>query len=113
MINEDMVQVLNSTKNDVFRDFRVASPCYVTAVHGKQVDVQLTVKDCVGDTFVTPPVIKNLFVVGKDMPSAGAVGVVLHLDRFNQIPGRTLVNSGGPAHDIGYGVFLPLIGDWQ
>lgn len=114
MVNEDLVQVFNNTKDEVFRDLRVASPCYVVNVHNNQVDVQLTVADAVGGVFITPPVIKNLFVVGKDMPEAGAVGVVLHLDRLNQIPGQKIVNSGGPAHKIGYGVFLPLVGgNWE
>lgn len=114
MINEDMVQVLNDVKSDVFRDFRVASPCFVINVHNNLVDVQLTVKDCVDGVYVTPPVIKNLYVVGiNDMPNVGTVGVVLHLDRANQVPGSVLVNSGGPAHEINYGVFLPLVGGQQ
>lgn len=108
MINEDMNQVMNDMKNDVFRDFRVASQAVVTAVHDKQVDVQLLVCDTVDGTVVTPPVIKNLFVVGTKMPDAGALGVVLHLDRRNQLQAAVQV-SGGPAHEIGYGVFLPIV----
>lgn len=109
MIDEDMNQVLAQTRADVFRDLRVASQCYVVGVHDKQVDVQLTVMDSTDGVDVVPPVVKNLFVVGTgDMPSKGAIGIMLHLDRKNQVSGD-VQRSGGPAHEIGYGVFLPLI----
>lgn len=110
MVNEDMNQVLSDFRDDIFRDFRVASCAYVVAVHDNQVDVQLSISDKVGDVVVTPPVVKNLFVVGTSMPDKGAVGVVLHLDRKNQVPGvNDVQDSGGPAHEIGYGVFLPIV----
>lgn len=109
MINEDMNQVLNDVKADIFRDLRVASQGYVVSVHDKQVDVQLTVADTVDNVSVAPPVVKNLFVVGGSMPKAGAIGVVLHLDRCNLISGTYIQVSGGPAHEIGYGVFLPIV----
>lgn len=120
--NEDMNQVLNNTQNDVFRDLRVASQGYVMKVYDKQVDVQLSICDVVDGVPIQPPVVKNLFVVGSEMPQPGTVGVVLHLDRRNQIwfPPRSdndeidndkieLPKSGGPAHEIGYGVFLPIV----
>ena len=111
MINEDMNQVMRQTRQDVFRDLRVASPCYVTRVHSRQVDVQLTVMDTTDGVDVVPPEVKNLFVVGVrsgDMPDVGDLGIMLHLDRKNQVSAE-VQRSGGPAHEIGYGVFLPLI----
>lgn len=106
MINEDMNQVMGDLKAEIFRDLRVCSLAYVVRVHDKQVDVQLTVADMVGGTAVTPPEVRNLFVCGS-MPSAGALGVVLHFDRKNFIS-NSIQASGGPAHEIGYGVFLPI-----
>lgn len=111
MINEDMNQVMRQTRQDVFRDLRVASQCYVVAVHDKQVDVQLTVMDVTDGIEVVPPVVKNLFVVGErngSMPDVGDLGIMLHLDRKNQVSAQ-VQTSGGPAHEIGFGVFLPLI----
>lgn len=108
MINEDIVQALNDTKNDVFRDLRVASQATVVAVHDKQVDVQLLISDMVGNVQVDPPVVKNLCVVGDSMPAVGRLGVVLHLDRRNLVKNE-MQRSGGPAHEIGFGVFLPIV----
>ena len=108
MINEDMNQVLRNIKGEVFRDLRVASQAVVVGVHDKLVDVQLLVADVTDGVAVTPPVVKNLNVVGSTMPSEGAVGVVLHLDRKNSIDSSVKV-SGGPAHDISHGVFLPIL----
>lgn len=108
MVNEDMNQVMGDLKSEVFRDLRVASQAVVVAVHDKQVDVQLLIADAVNGVHVQPPVVRNLFVVGNKMPDAGALGVVLHLDRRNTITGQ-MQNSGGPAHEIGFGVFLPLV----
>ena len=107
MVNEDMNQVMTDLKGEIFRDLRVASIAVVVSVHDKQVDVQPTVADSVGGAFVVPPVVKNLRVVGS-MPSTGAVGVILHLDRKNMVSGE-VQSSGGPAHEIGYGVFLPIV----
>lgn len=108
MINEDMNQVMNDLKSEIFRDLRVASQGVVVSVHDKQVDVQLTIADRVDGVDVVPPVVKNMFVVGTEMPKAGAVGIVLHLDRRNMIS-NAVQQSGGPAHEIGYGVFLPIV----
>lgn len=108
MINEDMNQVVTNIKTEVFRDLRVCSQAVVVAVHEKQVDVQLTVADSVDGRPVVPPVIKNMFVVGDKMPSSGALGVVLHFDRRNELK-ATVQESGGPAHEIGFGVFLPIV----
>ena len=108
MINEDMNQVMGDLKSEIFRDLRVCSQAIVVAGHDKQVDVQLTIADSVDGVSVVPPVVKNMYVVGESMPKAGAVGVVLHLDRRNQI-GQDIQPSGGPAHEIGFGVFLPLV----
>lgn len=116
MINEDMNQVMGDLKSEIFRDLRVCSQAIVVAVHDKQVDVQLIIADKSDGVDVVPPVIKNLYVVGESMPKSGAVGVVLHLDRRNQIgqgelvPGTdNIFRSGGPAHEIGFGVFLPIV----
>lgn len=107
-VNEDMVQVMNQSKNEIFRDLRVCSLVAVVAVNGLTVDVKLLVADISNGVAVTPPVVKNLRVVGSSMPLVGAQGVVLHFDRKNQING-VLSESGGPAHEIGYGVFLPIV----
>lgn len=110
MVDENMCQVMNDNRAEVFRDLRVASQGYVVEVHDKQVDVQLSVADEVEGQFIAPPIVKNLFVVGSDMPKVGAVGVILHLDRRNQIAlGNEIIQSGGPAHEIGFGVFLPIV----
>lgn len=112
--SEDMVQVLNQTKSDVFRDFRVCTPCRVSEVHFPMVDVAPLVADVSNDVVVNPPLIKNLRVVGfssltsNGMPKQGDLGVILHLDRKNSIDGSLQV-SNGPAHDISFGVFLPIV----
>lgn len=108
MVNEDMNQVLNDVKSEVFRDLRVASQAVVVSTHDKQVDVQMLISDVVYGSVVTPPQIKNLSVVGSEMPDVGDVGIILHLDRKNQVTGQ-FQESGGPAHEIGFGVFLPIL----
>lgn len=107
-VNEDLIQVLDNTKKEVFRDLRVCSIAKVVAVNGLTVDVQLLVADVSNGVSIPPPVVKNLRVVGSAMPSEGAQGVVLHFDRKNNISGE-LSESGGPAHEINYGVFLPIV----
>lgn len=108
MVNEDFNQVLRDLKSEVFRDLRVCSLAYVVGVHDKQVDVQPSVSDLVNEVAVVPPVVKNLFVVGNAIPEVNDLGVILHFDRKNFIQSG-IQNSGGPAHEIGYGVFLPII----
>ena len=109
MINEDMNQVLGNLKREVFRDLRVASIASVDKVSGNKVDVKLLVADISNGIAMEPPVVRNLSVVGSgSMPAEGALGVVLHFDRKNHISSEPQV-SGGPAHEIGYGVFLPII----
>ncbi len=108
MIGEDMNQVLAQVKNDIFRDLRVASIASVVNVHDKKVDVKLLVSDVSNGVAMEPPMIKNLNVVGGSMPDVGALGVVLHFDRKNHIS-SDMQESGGPAHEIGYGVFLSIV----
>lgn len=106
--DEDMNQVLRQAKQNVFRDLRVASQGYVVSVSGNTVDVQLTVMDVTGDIEVVPPMVKGLRVVGSSMPAVGDIGIILHLDRKNSVS-KDIQRSGGPAHEVGYGVFLPLV----
>lgn len=108
MVNEDINQVFNEVKSEIFRDLRVCTLAFVVNVHDKQVDVQPSVSDLVAGVPVLPPIVRNLFVVGSSMPEVNALGVILHFDRKNYLV-EGFQNSGGVAHEINYGVFLPIV----
>lgn len=108
-MNEDFREVLNIVKQEVFRDMRVCTLAYVVNVEGNKVDVQPSVKERVGKVEISPPVVKGLYVVGDRLPDVNDVGVILHFDRKNKLGEAEMQVSGGVAHEIGYGVFLPVI----